>query len=611
MDTRKTVRRRTQTDDHDDLSPDNEEGNQDIVNIQDDTKPLGIPVSPHSSDYSIQEWLKNKEPIVKDNQSGTDLDEILLAFQNHQQQLMSDLKCQHENFMQKLQTGQRKWQQNAELSMVRDIAQVVGNQVSQQLTALDSSISQTIFDNAKRSAAQTGELISATNSEIQKQHDRIDKIDNTQINLYDLLEKTQRKIEMQVNEIQSSLKQIIEEHSRQTADNFIRVSKTIDDLFKFTADNQKRVIDQCVQMQTENQEITERILHKMHTNTELIQETIQQNVVLFKREPSHSRKSEEKSYHKYVGASGKKSIKNLGGKHSSYSKHSDDSQLRKSRSKSKKRHRRDTSSSTDSSNSSSDSDISVTDSTKSSCDSDDNSSPSSKFERRTKHYHKKKGKLATYNGKERWRVWYNRFKSATEGYSIKEKLSDLLSLMRGSAAEFVFDQLSSKDRKDYSKLKAELAKRFHQIENPKAYGAMFSKRNQKSSETLEEYAAELKRLYNKAHPKRDERTRKEDLLRRLLDGAIDKEAASQVEFVKHPNEIDTAVSEIIMYQQLQKGGKSRLARTRDVETDLDSSDYTDDGNVCMANRGPGRPPKSKKQGNSISKKRRITPSIPF
>ena len=56
----------------------------------------------------------------------------------------------------------------------------------------------------------------------------------------------------------------------------------------------------------------------------------------------------------------------------------------------------------------------------------------------------------------------------------------------------------------------------------------FSHGSQKSSESVEEYAAELKRLYDKANANRDEDTRREDLLRKFLDGLYDKKARFQV-----------------------------------------------------------------------------------
>ncbi|KAH3876474.1 hypothetical protein DPMN_000318 [Dreissena polymorpha] len=72
-------------------------------------------------------------------------------------------------------------------------------------------------------------------------------------------------------------------------------------------------------------------------------------------------------------------------------------------------------------------------------------------------------------------------------------------------------------------LVSEINNRFRVIETPRTVAVKFSKRDQKVGETAEEYAAELKRLYDKAHTRRDYRTRQEDLVRRLLDGIRDEE----------------------------------------------------------------------------------------
>ena len=65
--------------------------------------------------------------------------------------------------------------------------------------------------------------------------------------------------------------------------------------------------------------------------------------------------------------------------------------------------------------------------------------------------------------------------------------------------------------------------------------------SQKVGERVEEYAAELKRLYDKAHPNRDSLTREEDLIRRFLDGLSERDAQYNVEYVKEPRNIDEAV----------------------------------------------------------------------
>ena len=66
------------------------------------------------------------------------------------------------------------------------------------------------------------------------------------------------------------------------------------------------------------------------------------------------------------------------------------------------------------------------------------------------------------------------------------------------------------------------------METFKAYGAKFSRRTQKAGEKVEDYAADLKAgekvedyAADKAYPSWDERTRKEDLVRKFLYGLFD------------------------------------------------------------------------------------------
>ena len=71
-------------------------------------------------------------------------------------------------------------------------------------------------------------------------------------------------------------------------------------------------------------------------------------------------------------------------------------------------------------------------------------------------------------------------------------------------------------------------------------------------ETVEEYAAELKHLYDKAHPDRDGDTRAEDLLRRFLDGLKNEQARFQVEHVKEPSNIDEAVYQVVNFLEAKR-----------------------------------------------------------
>ncbi len=199
---------------------------------------------------------------------------------------------------------------------------------------------------------------------------------------------------------------------------------------------------------------------------------------------------------------------------------------------------------------------------------------------RTRSYHSidnsgRKCNIPPFTGKETWKVWFTRFKDIAkrQGWSDEEKLDILLPKLQGEAGSFVYDQLSSKIRSNYKLLKTELTNRFRKVENPKTYGAIFAARKQKLTESIESFAADLKKIYDKAYARRDPRTREEDLLRKFLDGLQDTKAASHVEFVKDPKNIDEAVDEIINFQEVhKKQNKARKIETEFVSRESGSID---------------------------------------
>jgi hypothetical protein len=167
------------------------------------------------------------------------------------------------------------------------------------------------------------------------------------------------------------------------------------------------------------------------------------------------------------------------------------------------------------------------------------------------------------DGKETWIVWFNRFNDIANRHrwGNARKLDELLPCLQGTAGEFVYGQLPRSVRTDFPTLISELTNRFHRHETSKRFHAKFSNRSQKPHESVEEYAADLKRLYDKAHSARDPETRKEDLLRRFLDGLNDDHARFHVEFVKDPSNIDEAVYEVVNFIDTKK--RSRAAENSD------------------------------------------------
>ena len=151
--------------------------------------------------------------------------------------------------------------------------------------------------------------------------------------------------------------------------------------------------------------------------------------------------------------------------------------------------------------------------------------------------------MPPFNGKEDWKVWINRFEAIAErrNWSDENKLDNLLPKLQGRAGDFVYTQLPRATLACYTELVKELNSRFRVVETQRAFAAKFSQRSQRADKTIEEYAADLKRLYAKAYKFRDSKTRQEDLVRRFLDGMRDSEARFEIEYHKEPVDIDEAV----------------------------------------------------------------------
>ena len=168
-------------------------------------------------------------------------------------------------------------------------------------------------------------------------------------------------------------------------------------------------------------------------------------------------------------------------------------------------------------------------------------------------------KLPPYTGKETWEVWYNRFHEVAliSHWSDQEKLVELLPRLQGATGEFVYGQLTHENRINYNTLITELNNRFRVVETCKKFASKFSNRHQGPNETVEEYAAELKRLYAKAHAHRNYDTRREDLLRRFLDGLNDEQTRFQVEYIKDPVDIDHDVNAVVHFRETMRGTSPR------------------------------------------------------
>ena len=183
-------------------------------------------------------------------------------------------------------------------------------------------------------------------------------------------------------------------------------------------------------------------------------------------------------------------------------------------------------------------------------------------------------KIPTFTGKEEWPVWHARFEAIARRFdwSDDDKLDHMLPRMEDQAAQFIFAQLHPRTLSNYRELIAELDSRFRVIETSRSFAAKFSRRSQRTGETAEEYAADLKILYDKAHGYRDRHIREEDLVRRFLDGLRDDDIRFEVEYHKEPDTLDKAVYHVVNMIQTRnnrdrryRDNTRRAADTDDLE----------------------------------------------
>ena len=88
-------------------------------------------------------------------------------------------------------------------------------------------------------------------------------------------------------------------------------------------------------------------------------------------------------------------------------------------------------------------------------------------------------------------------------WSGKERLSELLPRLQDAAGDFVYDQLSSTIAKSYRKLTRELGNKFGEVDTTRIYISKFNNRRQMFNESIQEFAADLKMLYDKGCLRRD------------------------------------------------------------------------------------------------------------
>ena len=199
-------------------------------------------------------------------------------------------------------------------------------------------------------------------------------------------------------------------------------------------------------------------------------------------------------------------------------------------------------------------------------------------------------KLPSFDGKEDWSTWITRFEVMASRYewSEEEKLYQLLPKLEGPAAQFVFSQLAPNVLNNYRELLHEMNCRIRLIETPHSFAAKFSRRTQRPNETVEDFAADLKKLYEKAHGYWDRRTCDEDLVRRFLDGLHDDDNRFEVEYHKDPRNIDEAVYHAVCMIQCRSASRPNKRASNTRRAVSQGSDHRSDQSFSTS-EGNGEP----------------------
>ena len=127
------------------------------------------------------------------------------------------------------------------------------------------------------------------------------------------------------------------------------------------------------------------------------------------------------------------------------------------------------------------------------------------------------------------------------------------------------------------------------METNKTFRVQFNKRVQRVGESVEDYSAELKRLYDKAYPGKNPEMRRQLLLQQFLNGLRDKQAKFAVEYFKEPCTIEEAIHNVVTYMEAQQNPKYETSRPSErhsktvrfqsaavSDTDNDDDDSSDD-----------------------------------
>ena len=169
----------------------------------------------------------------------------------------------------------------------------------------------------------------------------------------------------------------------------------------------------------------------------------------------------------------------------------------------------------------------------------------------------------TFDGTGNWKAFYRKFDAFANArrWSPDERLNQLCWCLERKASDFFELMMYGEPDLKYCEVLYRLTKRFDHQEPAEAAQLEFSTARQHTDESLSDWADRLNELCAHAFPDIPERALHRQMVLRLCQGCLDKEAGCYA-LDRHPSSMDDAVEAIRWYQHSRRAvyGKTRPPR---------------------------------------------------
>ena len=177
-------------------------------------------------------------------------------------------------------------------------------------------------------------------------------------------------------------------------------------------------------------------------------------------------------------------------------------------------------------------------------------------------------KTVNFNGTGNWHAFYRKFDALanTRCWSPAQRLTQLCWCLDGKASDFLEVMMNREPDLQFGEVLYRFTKRYGHQEPVEAAQVEFGSARQRTEETLSEWADRLNDVSGRAFPDVPERALQRQMVLRLCQGCIDKEAGCYA-LDRHPPDLDGAVEAIRWYQHSRRAVYGRNRQVKAIAFD--------------------------------------------